>query len=41
MIKEPNRSKVDMRTLETLIVTDVHSMDVTQQIMEKRVKDIN
>jgi hypothetical protein len=29
LIKEPNRSKVDMRTLETLIVTDVHSMDVT------------
>lgn len=29
LIKEPNRSKVDMRTLETLIVTDVHAMDVT------------
>ena len=29
LIRLPNLSKADMRTLESLIVTDVHSRDVT------------
>ena len=28
-----------MKTLESLIVTDVHTMDVTQKIMDNKVKD--
>ena len=30
-----------MRTLESLIVTDVHSRDTTQEIMELNVRDIS
>ena len=40
LIRLPNLSKADMRTLESLIVTDVHSRDVTQEIMELNVRDI-
>ena len=29
LIRMPNLGKADMRTLESLIVTDVHSRDVT------------
>jgi hypothetical protein len=39
LIRTPNLSKADMRTLESLIVTDVHSRDVTQEIMELNVRD--
>ena len=40
LIRTPNLSKADMRTLESLIVTDVHSRDVTHEIMELNVRDI-
>ena len=39
LIRTPNLSKTQMRTLESLIVTDVHSRDVTQEIMELNVRD--
>ena len=32
LIRTPNLSKADMRTLESLIVTDVHSRDTTSEI---------
>lgn len=41
LIKRPSLSRKDLRTLESLIVTDVHSRDVTQEIMQKRIRDIN
>lgn len=41
LIRTPNLSKSDMRTLESLIVTDVHSRDVTQEIMEMNVRDVS
>ena len=34
IIRTPNLSKSEMRTLESLIVTDVHSRDTTQELME-------
>lgn len=40
LIRTPNLSKADMRTLESLIVTDVHSRDTTQELMELNVRDI-
>ena len=39
LIRTPNLSKADMQTLESLIVTDVHSRDVTQRIMELNLRD--
>lgn len=39
LIRMPNIGKADMRTLESLIVTDVHARDVTQEIMELNVRD--
>lgn len=36
----PDLSKADMRTLESLIVTDVHSRDVTQEIQELNVRNV-
>lgn len=39
LIRTPNLSKADMRTLESMIVTDVHSRDVTQEIMEMNLRD--
>jgi len=41
LIRMPNLSPTDMRTLESLIVTDVHSRDVTQEVMELNVRDIS
>ena len=40
LIRLPNLSKADMRTLESLIVTDVHSRDTVQEIMELNVRDV-
>lgn len=40
IIRTPNLSKSDMRTLESLIVTDVHSRDTTYELMEQKVSDI-
>ena len=40
LIRTPNLSKADMRTLESLIVTDVHSRDTTAEIMQLNVRDI-
>ncbi len=40
LIRMPDLSKADMRTLESLIVTDVHSRDVTQEIMELNVRNV-
>ena len=40
LIRTPNLSKADVQTLESLIVTDVHSRDTTQEIMELNVRDI-
>ena len=39
LIRMPNLSKSDQQTLESLIVTDVHSRDTTQELMELNVRD--
>jgi len=40
LIRTQRLSKSEMRTLESLIVTDVHSRDTAQEIMELNVRDI-
>ena len=40
LIRTPNLSQSDMRTLESLIVTDVHSRDTTEELMRLKVTDI-
>ena len=39
LIRTPNLSQGDMRTLESLIVTDVHSRDTTEELMKLKVTD--
>ena len=39
LIRTPNLSQGDMRTLESLIVTDVHSRDTTEELMKLKVCD--
>ena len=40
LIRTQNLSKSEMRTLESLIVTDVHSRDTVQELMELNVRDV-
>ena len=41
LIRMPNLRKIDICTLESLIVTDVHSRDTTKEIMELNVRNIS
>ena len=40
LIQKPRVNKAEVMTLETLIVTDVHSKDVTANIMKNKVSSI-
>lgn len=37
LIQKPRANKIEVMTLETLIVTDVHSMDVTETLLHQKV----
>lgn len=41
LIKTPNLRKKDIQTLESMIVLDVHSKDLTFDIMNQNIKDIS